>query len=141
MTPPTTEPHPIEASKPFMLPLTVRPPFGADHIVAVATPEKLDKLNAALFRLDGTQSAAKAAHLLAEATKASDGWQSGIQGCSRNPLLPTIPGKTQTSNATWSEACLDVACSKWTNVRMPRCVGAFPTGKREKKSWEEEKQE
>ena len=73
--------------------LTVKPPFGADHIVAVASLEKLDVLNAALFHLDGTQSAAKAAQLLAEAAKKSDGWQSGIQGLFTKPSIANDSGQ------------------------------------------------
>ena len=74
------DPERVPLERPFRLPLMVTEPFGADHVVALSAAEPLERLNAALHRLDGQPAARQVADLLATAAAGSADWWSGIQG-------------------------------------------------------------
>ena len=74
------DPVKLPIGHPFRLELWVKPPFGADHIVAVSAESPLTALNAELDGLDGRPVARRVAELLAKAAAEAEGWWSGIQG-------------------------------------------------------------
>ena len=74
------DPEAVSPARPFQLSLVVTEPFGADHVVAFSAAQPLDRLNAALQRLDGQPAADQAANLLAAAAGEAEDWWSGIQG-------------------------------------------------------------
>ena len=74
------DPQRVTPERPLRLPLEVTEPFGADHVVALSAAESLDRLNAALHRLDGQPAARQVADLLAAAAAGTADWWSGIQG-------------------------------------------------------------
>ncbi|MCY4319252.1 MAG: caspase family protein [Alphaproteobacteria bacterium] len=75
-----TDPTEVPVGQPFRLELKVTPPFGADHIVALAAGTNQTTLNAHLAQLNGSVAAAFAAELIAKARARTQGWQSGVQG-------------------------------------------------------------
>jgi len=64
--------------RPIELALKVTPPFGADHLVAIASPDDLADLAAQLRELDGRRAGREAALLIAEGLR-DRRWQLGIQ--------------------------------------------------------------
>ncbi|CAO3418679.1 caspase family protein [Azospirillum doebereinerae] len=58
------DPAQIARGGPYRLALTVEPPFGADHFVAIATPKPMTALQKDLTALDGRPAAAQVAALL-----------------------------------------------------------------------------
>jgi hypothetical protein len=58
------DPPTIDPGSPYQLPLNVSAPFGADHVVAVASAHELSELLATLRKLDGQKEAALAAREL-----------------------------------------------------------------------------
>lgn len=73
------DPPQIPAGKPYPLKLTVTPPFGADHFVALASAKPLEALHRDLKALDGKPAAAQVAALL---TRHLDGqnYEIGVHG-------------------------------------------------------------
>jgi hypothetical protein len=57
------DPLQIDGTRPYALPLTVAPPFGADHLVAILSAEPLTSLHGLLVEADGKPSAQLAAKL------------------------------------------------------------------------------
>jgi hypothetical protein len=55
------DPPTIDPGAPYKLPLDVSPPFGADHLVAVASAHELSEMLTTLRKLDGQKEAALAA--------------------------------------------------------------------------------
>jgi hypothetical protein len=55
------DPTTITPDSPYQLPLNVSAPFGADHVVAVASAHELSELRTTLRKLDGQKEAALAA--------------------------------------------------------------------------------
>jgi hypothetical protein len=72
--PPTIEPGP-----PYQLPLDVSAPFGADHLVAIASARELSELLATLRKIDGTKEVALATKVLAKSASNSP-VRVGMQG-------------------------------------------------------------
>ena len=70
----------VAIGRPYGFEAEVRPPFGADHVVAVSAGGSLDALDAALEGLNGRLAAGRAVELLAEAKAGASDWSSGIQG-------------------------------------------------------------
>jgi Caspase domain/Domain of unknown function (DUF4384) len=58
------DPTTIAPESPYQLPLNVSAPFGADHVVAVASAHELSELLTTLRKLDGQKEAALAANEL-----------------------------------------------------------------------------
>jgi hypothetical protein len=52
------DPPTIDPGTPYKLPLDVSAPFGADHLVAVASANELSELLTTLRKLDGLKEAA-----------------------------------------------------------------------------------
>ncbi|MBF0152132.1 MAG: caspase family protein [Magnetococcales bacterium] len=75
----TKDPLEIPLGKPYLLNLNVDPPFGADHIVAIASPTPLTALHQALRQMDGQKLASKIPDLLRK-NLTGTGWQMGIHG-------------------------------------------------------------
>jgi hypothetical protein len=73
------DPSTIDPETPYKLPLDVSAPFGADHVVAVASAHQLSELLTTLRRLDGRKEAALAAQELRRSASNSQ-LQLGIQG-------------------------------------------------------------
>lgn len=67
------------ANQPFRLPLTIQPPFGADHYVAIASPEPLTALHRDLRALDG-KAAADAFAALLDRHLMGQSYQLGVHG-------------------------------------------------------------
>lgn len=65
---------------PFELPAAVRPPFGADHLVALSSRVRPEALQRAMMRLDGQPAALEALALLVEAKLAEPEQQLGLLG-------------------------------------------------------------
>jgi hypothetical protein len=73
------DPVAVNISRPYVLnDFTVTPPYGADHLVAIASEQPLTELAATLRRLDGQRAARELAALLAQLPPA--GVQVGVQG-------------------------------------------------------------
>ena len=75
----------VAIGRPYGFKAEVRPPFGADHVVAVSAGSSLDALDAALKGLNGRLAAGRAVELLAEAKAGASDWSSGIQGLYTKP--------------------------------------------------------
>ncbi|KAA0594083.1 DUF4384 domain-containing protein [Azospirillum lipoferum] len=58
------DPPQIPRGGPYRLALTVEPPFGADHFIAIASPKPMAALQRDLAALDGKPAAAEVASLL-----------------------------------------------------------------------------
>jgi hypothetical protein len=74
-----SDPPAIDPEAPYKLPLDVTAPFGADHIVAVASAHEQSELLATLRRLDGRKEAALAAQALRRSASNTQ-VRCGIQG-------------------------------------------------------------
>src|SRR5262249_5731202 len=72
-----SDPAEIPLDKPYRLDLTVQPPFGADHLVAIASDRKLTGLHQALASFEGKPAAAELGRVLGQAVTGSD-FQIGI---------------------------------------------------------------
>jgi hypothetical protein len=66
------DPPTVDPAEPFTLPLEVRPPFGADHVVCVSSARPPSDLVASLEALDGQQDPVTAVDALARFAKAND---------------------------------------------------------------------
>jgi Caspase domain len=73
------DPTAIDPEAPYKLPLDVSAPFGADHLVAVASAREQSDLLATLRKLDGKKEAALAAQALKRSASNSQ-TRYGIQG-------------------------------------------------------------
>ncbi|MFN3076344.1 MAG: caspase family protein [Alphaproteobacteria bacterium] len=67
----------IPVDKPYRLDLTVQPPFGADHLVAITSREAMPELHAALAALDNTAAADRVGTVLEKQLVGKD-YQIGI---------------------------------------------------------------
>lgn len=74
-----SDPPAIDPEAPYRLPLDVTAPFGADHIVAVASAQEQSELLATLRRLDGRREVAPAVQELRRSASNSQ-VRIGIQG-------------------------------------------------------------
>jgi len=73
------DPPTIDPGRPYQLPLDVSAPFGADHLVAVASAHQLSELLATLRKIDGKKEATLAAKVLAQSASNSP-VRVGMQG-------------------------------------------------------------
>jgi hypothetical protein len=73
------DPTAIDPEAPYKLPLDVSAPFGADHLVAVASAREQSDLLATLRKLDGSKGAALAAQALKRSASNAE-IRYGIQG-------------------------------------------------------------
>ncbi|MBF0138471.1 MAG: caspase family protein [Magnetococcales bacterium] len=73
------DPLEIPLGKPYELHLTVEPPYGADHIVAITSSAPLTALQQELRQMDGQKQANKVPEILRKHLS-GDGWQMGIHG-------------------------------------------------------------
>jgi Caspase domain/Domain of unknown function (DUF4384) len=73
------DPPTIKPGSPYLLPLDVSAPIGADHLVAVASAHELSELLATLGKIDGKKEATLAAKVLARSVSNSP-VRVGMQG-------------------------------------------------------------
>lgn len=60
---------PIDPDGTFKFNLKVRPPYGADHLVALTSPEEMESLHADLLKLDGKKAAGELRRIIADHLK------------------------------------------------------------------------
>ena len=63
---PDSDPLQIPRGRPYRIPFTVQPPYGADHFIAITTTQPLPALHQDLLSLDGRSAAAQVAILLSQ---------------------------------------------------------------------------
>lgn len=78
------EPAALPVERSFELKFEVGPPFGADHLVAIASPEPLDGLRTAVQALNDTRNLPEAARVL-RSQLAGKTYALGIQGLFTKP--------------------------------------------------------
>ena len=79
-----SDPADLPLNRPYKVEFEVTPPFGADHLIAIASARALTDLNRALSRLDGQPAARTVVALLVTHLQSVD-YQMGLQG------LYTVP--------------------------------------------------
>ena len=66
--------------KSFRLPLRIQEPFGADHVIAIVSPQRLDGVERALLAIDGKKAAGDIAKIVAPLRKAGTRLKIGSAG-------------------------------------------------------------